>query len=331
MMDYNDFQVLREWRNIDLLAVSEENKFIVVIENKVLSKESKHQLEKYSSIINKEYPGYKKLFVFLTPEGEAPSDQINWATFTYVHVLEILEKVIDLRKNFINTRVMQFLDQCIEVLRRYFMGEKELEKLCREIYFKHQKALDLIFEYKPDTTLEISDYLQTLVEDHENLVPDVSSKSYTRFITNVLDEIIPKKGKGWTKTRRILLWEFQNRQDRLILKLIIGPGDQEIRQQLHQIATSIRAAFSELSHTEQQIIQLRYLSLSFEIDFEIAKFLNLDFQQFKIHKMEALYSLYCGLISPTEPNYNYQYTLIPIEHKKWCYKGILGMGVHKIV
>jgi hypothetical protein len=43
-MDFNDIQVLREWKNIDLLAVTDENKFVLVIENKILSKESSHQL-----------------------------------------------------------------------------------------------------------------------------------------------------------------------------------------------------------------------------------------------------------------------------------------------
>lgn len=57
---------------------------------------------------------------------------------------------MELRKSFINERVFQFLEQYVEILRRYFIGEEELEKICRDIYFKHQKALDLKFEYKPD-------------------------------------------------------------------------------------------------------------------------------------------------------------------------------------
>lgn len=66
-MDYYDFVVRREWSNIDLLIYSEENKFVVCIENKIFSKESNHQLEKYLNIVNKEFNDFNK--VFLTPEG----------------------------------------------------------------------------------------------------------------------------------------------------------------------------------------------------------------------------------------------------------------------
>src|SRR5699024_8160472 len=47
LMNYNDFIVRREWQDIDVLAISESNKLVVAIENKVWSKESKHQLKKY--------------------------------------------------------------------------------------------------------------------------------------------------------------------------------------------------------------------------------------------------------------------------------------------
>lgn len=55
-----------------------------------------------------------------------------------------------LKSGVINERVKQFLDQYIEILGRYFVGEKDIEKICREIYYKHQKALDLIFDFNPD-------------------------------------------------------------------------------------------------------------------------------------------------------------------------------------
>jgi hypothetical protein len=88
---------------------------------------------------------------------------------------------MELRNSFINERAGHFLDQYIEILRRYFMGEKELEKLCREIYFKHQKALDLIFEFKPDIYSEISGYLEELILSSLEFELDTSSKTYVRF------------------------------------------------------------------------------------------------------------------------------------------------------
>lgn len=60
-IDFSNIQVLREWRNIDIFAISEENKFILIIENKVPSKESSHQIKKYLDIVQSEYPSYRKL------------------------------------------------------------------------------------------------------------------------------------------------------------------------------------------------------------------------------------------------------------------------------
>ena len=35
LMDYSDFIIQREWKHIDLIAISEESKFILCIENKI--------------------------------------------------------------------------------------------------------------------------------------------------------------------------------------------------------------------------------------------------------------------------------------------------------
>ncbi|MCP6467922.1 PD-(D/E)XK nuclease family protein, partial [Klebsiella pneumoniae] len=62
--DFDDAKVLREWNNIDLLVVSEQNQTLIVIENKIWSKESKHQLKKYQDKVEQFYSGYEKLFIF---------------------------------------------------------------------------------------------------------------------------------------------------------------------------------------------------------------------------------------------------------------------------
>ena len=46
LMDCDDFLVSREWNNIEVLLVSSSNKIVICLENKIFSKESKHQLKK---------------------------------------------------------------------------------------------------------------------------------------------------------------------------------------------------------------------------------------------------------------------------------------------
>ncbi|MBP1967632.1 PD-(D/E)XK nuclease family protein [Paenibacillus aceris] len=236
MMNYFDFEVRREWNNIDIMLLSEENQFILVIENKVLSKESDQQLNKYKSIIDTHYSNYQKVYLFLTPDGDPPSDEENWISIDYELMYSTLLNSLRLKSGVINERVRQFLDQYIEILRRYFVGEKDIEKICREIYYKHQKALDLIFDFKPDIYLDIKNYLSELLYERSDVIIDTLSKTYIRFITREIDNIIPREGTGWTRSNRILLVEIQNRNDKLILKIIIGPGNHMSRIKLFEIS-----------------------------------------------------------------------------------------------
>lgn len=246
LMDYNDFFVRREWRNIDIIAVSELNKLVLIIENKIWSCESSNQLQKYYQIVDEEFSGYEKIFIYLTPNGDSPSDESKWITLDYGCILENLLKAIELNRETIGTSVNAFLEQYIAILRRYIVGESELEKICRQIYYKHQKALDLIFEYKPDVCSDISKFIENLITEHK-LVNDISTKSYVRFITNRIDDLIEKKGRDWTSTKRILLFEINIRYERIVLKLLIGPGDDSIRQKLYDVAVKNTHIFKRVA------------------------------------------------------------------------------------
>lgn len=243
LWDYHDLIVRREWRNIDLLTISESNKFIVVIENKIWSKESKHQLKKYQEIIQNEFPEYQKLFIYLTPFGDEASNSDLWKSLSYTQIIEMIESSLTLKENVMETSVKLFVQQYIETLRRYVVGDHELEKACRDIYFKHRKALDLIFEFKPDINSEVRVMLEEIIKDRPNLILDLSNKTYIRFTTEAIDQAIPKKGKGWTSTYRILLFEFQNYKNKLTLKFIIGPGEEAIRKHIYEIATRNTSVF----------------------------------------------------------------------------------------
>ena len=51
LSDYSDMFIYREKANIDLLLVSEKNKLIICIENKIDASESAHQLKKYQEYV----------------------------------------------------------------------------------------------------------------------------------------------------------------------------------------------------------------------------------------------------------------------------------------
>lgn len=52
----------------------------------------------------------------------------------------------------------------------------------------------------------------------EDIIIDASSNSLICFTTNKLDNLIPKSSTGWTKSKRLMLFEIENRNEDLVLK-----------------------------------------------------------------------------------------------------------------
>ncbi len=114
------------------------------------------------------------------------------------------------------------------------MSESEIAELCRRIYRKHKDALDLIDEYKPDQQATIQSFLDALIEAAPELILDFSSKRYIRFTLKNWARL--PLAQGWTPSGRMLLFEFQNLPDSLKLKLVIGPGPLDVREELFRLA-----------------------------------------------------------------------------------------------
>ena len=61
LSDMYSFSVYREWKNIDILLVSSEEKILVAIENKIGSHEHSNQLNRYREILETDFQEYKRL------------------------------------------------------------------------------------------------------------------------------------------------------------------------------------------------------------------------------------------------------------------------------
>lgn len=243
--DLDNVEVRREWKNIDLLIKDDENRFICVLENKIKSKEHGDQLERYFKTVTKELKNFKYIFVYLSVDGDLPEndENNNWIPYNYKQVSDSIEYLLKSKKSVLSDEIVIFVSHYLEMLRRYIMKESKVQELCQRIYKKHQRAIDLIIEHKPDRMEEISQMLQEVIKAHDQLIPDISSKTYIRFTARNLD-FIPKLGSGWTRTKRILLFEFQNYDSGISLSLYIGPGDTNIRQQIFNIASANKSLFN---------------------------------------------------------------------------------------
>lgn len=154
LLDYYSFTVYREWKNIDILLVSREEKIFVAIENKVGAHEHSDQLNRYREILEKEYESYKRVYLYLTPDGEEPSDTVNWEVLTYQELVDELEAISKNVELLPDAELM--IRNYIDIIRRDIVEDQELIDICNKIYEKHRRALDLIFENKTDNKTVIT-------------------------------------------------------------------------------------------------------------------------------------------------------------------------------
>jgi hypothetical protein len=232
--DLNHVEVRREWNNIDILIIDDRKTWIVAIENKIDAGEGDEQLSRYRGTVQRAFQDYKKLFLFLTPEGAAPSDEC-WLSVEYGKLAELIDDLRKARHSTINPDVATLMEHYTAMLRRHIVSDSKVAELCRQIYAKHKAALDLIIEHRPDVQLQIAEELKELVRQTttSGLEMDSSTKPYVRFAPSAWNETAwQKSGEGWTSSKKLVLFEFQNYLTSLSLKLIIGPGDAAFRKRL---------------------------------------------------------------------------------------------------
>ena len=98
---------------VDLLLISYKHKTIIVIENKIQSKERYNQLKKYKEHFKDKGSGYKLVFIYLTMNDEKASDD-EYISVNYTTVIKSLERVLRY-KNY-SEKIEYFLEDYLEVL-----------------------------------------------------------------------------------------------------------------------------------------------------------------------------------------------------------------------
>lgn len=257
--DLGRLTIRREWQNIDILLSDPVNRLVVVIENKIDSGEHSGQLGRYLRVVNEEYPSseWRHLAVYLTPDGAEPSEA-GYLPADYGLVADAAEAVASSREPSLDPAVHQLMLHYARMLRRHIVTDSEIADLCRRIYQKHQRALDLIFEHRPDRLAEVQVVLLDLVQSRDDLILDTASKQVVRF--GHADWEDSPRGEGWTRSGRLVLFEFDSYPDHLDLTLYVGPGPAEVRQRLIDLATAHQPPYrvSKRKATENQKWKLIY-------------------------------------------------------------------------
>lgn len=294
---FDRLQVQREFYGIDILLLDDANRMAVIIENKVDTGEHDNQLRRYWDEINRQNPGYKIFGIYLTREGEECSaeSRVMYRPMSYSDVCNLIDDLL-ITSHKCELEVAVFLNHYVSMLRRHIVPNSEIEKLCRDVYLRHRKVLETIFEHRPDERSFVRQKVQELVNSRKELLT-LDTRGSTRYIRFAAREwerfaALKEGGAGWSGEGRILLFEFQNEEDSLKLKLIIGPGPSRTRQRLLNLALAgnppLRAA-SKILHENWNEIYAKTLlktpdfdeSISVEdrdarIEFEWKRFLDDD-------------------------------------------------------
>jgi hypothetical protein len=193
------------------------------------------------------FSDYYKVYLYLTLEGETPSDP-SYIIVSYNTVIDALEQLVRVKQAAAGGDIFVLIDHYLRLVRRKLMVDTELKNLAVEIYRKHKDALEFIYECRPDRQNDLRAEIELLIGAENMLERDNSSKSYIQFTVRDWDSLQGMKdGQGWTESGRILLFEFKNMSDRLALNLIIGPGRSDIRERLFELAQNNKPLFNPAS------------------------------------------------------------------------------------
>jgi hypothetical protein len=65
--------------------VSQEDKIVIAVENKIGTGEHDNQLKRYQQTVESKYQiteGYDYIYVYLTPDNNSPTDVDTWIAFS---------------------------------------------------------------------------------------------------------------------------------------------------------------------------------------------------------------------------------------------------------
>ena len=200
-IDYSRVVVERECyqqgkkRNfLDILMLFEKEKKLIAIENKFKAKEGKDQTKIYKEILEKKYPKYEKIYLYLTLDGDEAQDE-EWDSISYDLVKTTIENIV--KNNDLKESIKLILKDYIEIIGGDSMEEEKKAEICSRIYKEHKEALDLILEYKNINTIRVANFVKEVMreinKENDNIIYDGkfdSGVTYVRFSTEYLDSVL---------------------------------------------------------------------------------------------------------------------------------------------
>jgi hypothetical protein len=248
--EIDDAIVYREKDNIDILIVLPSLRFVVAIENKIDAKASEGQLERYREHLKSEFPDYRRLLIFLTPDGSDPGHD-SFLAYSYADLVDTLQALIADTRGPVQEDTQVIVRHYVEMVRRHIVQDERLRALALVLYERHKEAFEFIFGCRPEPQSLLTVARQQVLSV-QGLVEDKSSGNIFRFLPAVWNERLTTiKGDPtqWTRTGRGILFEIKTYADtpgRVNVALILGPGDPNVRTRVYQAVAAQPKLFTGL-------------------------------------------------------------------------------------
>ena len=252
-LDYNTVKIKREYpftdlegkkKYIDLLIIFD--KLVVCIENKIGTQDGKAQLMDYYQFVKEKFVQPNKMYVYLTPTGDDPTDEDappDWIPYSYKEkIIPLLERIINVHGKTLISEVYQYISDYLITLKRKLTMSDKANDLARQIYQSHKKLIEFIYENKPNVIAEQLFPIFTKFLAEKGYKLGSKSPRIIRFLTDRLKNIIPKQGKGDWEYKECFLFEiaFDMYKERVVFKVTVSPCDNEkIREILCGALSSI--------------------------------------------------------------------------------------------
>ncbi|MGO6709058.1 PD-(D/E)XK nuclease family protein [Rhizobium johnstonii] len=239
LLDIDQADVRREWRNIDLLIVLRSSKIVIPIELKIDSSQGHDQLRRYRRIVEQEWPltdGWRHIHVFLTKHEEAPVDSDHWEPLLIGDLVEHLEILANQTND---SPAASMFRAYLQMLRRHHLEDRRLEEIARKLWAQHSEALEFLADRRPDAVGNLfdalkdrrSDFIRALKETGVEMILDADYKTIIRFAFEKWETLPGFKGSQWTESKRFILLELKREGPKINAYLYLGPGEEGLRQQ----------------------------------------------------------------------------------------------------
>lgn len=233
----SEARVYREHFFIDLL-IEVPREWVLLIENKIDAAESENQLATYRERAQQAFHPLQPHMLFLTPTGlQARAGNEDWTSISYKVIYDTCSRLLHDKSIAHNPKVKMLLEDYATFLGSHILNNPELKELCKQLYREHRLAIDLLLEHLPklkNEGIEIAQQITLeLQKEHDIELDDAYHHKLQRIADTTLDHVAEITDEQlWTESRRGLLYEWEFDDNALYLDFVIGPIDEQTKQNL---------------------------------------------------------------------------------------------------